>query len=103
MGPFALRPTPHLEIMLIMEVVNFVIGHIGNTARLLTPTTIVGDEDLQQKGKGSTCKGSNSMDHIIVCMLSSVEKREKELTQAIRDFRETLEQTGTGNNIGFVF
>ncbi|EAT82882.1 hypothetical protein HBI56_068090 [Parastagonospora nodorum] len=90
-GPFSLRSNPNLEVMLIIELVDSVIAHIGHAARLLTPGT-TGDPS-QDLGRGTmTPKGTHSMDHIVVSMLSAVQESEKGLMGSIHNIRDILTQ-----------
>ncbi len=100
MGPFSLRSNPNLEIMLIIEVVNIVIGRIGYVARLLTPGT-TGDLSQDLDSRRMTPGGTNSMDHIIVSMLSTVQQSEKGLMGVIHSIRDVMTQRYLNPDVTF--
>lgn len=100
MGPFALRSSPNLEVMLVIELVNFVIGHIGHAARHLTPET-TGDPSQDSGSRRMTPGGTHSMDHIIVSMLSAVQESEKESIGAIHGIRDVMTQRHLSPNVTF--
>lgn len=99
-GPFSLRSNPSLEVMLIIELVHFVIGHIGHAARLMTPGT-TGDHSQNRGRRRMTPGGTHSMDHIIVSMLSAVEGSEKGLLEAIHAIRDIMTQRFLSPNVTF--
>jgi hypothetical protein len=99
-GPFSLRSNPNLEAMLIIELVNFVIDHIGHAARLLTPGT-TGDPSQDFGRTRMTPGGTHSMDHIIVSMLSAVQESEKGLMGAIHSIRDIMTQRHLNPSVTF--
>ncbi|KAL9084252.1 MAG: hypothetical protein Q9165_008163 [Trypethelium subeluteriae] len=99
-GPFSLRSNPNLEVMLIIELVNFVIGHIGHAARLLTPGT-TGDPPQDIGRRRMTPGGTHSMDHVIVSMLNTVQESEKGLMGAIHSIRDIMTQRHLSPNFTF--
>jgi hypothetical protein len=97
-GPFSLRSNPILEVVLINEVVNFIIGHVGHAARLLTPGT-TGDSSQDLGRRRMTPGGTHSMDHIIVSMLNAVQESERGLVGAIHSIRDLMMQRNLSPNV----
>lgn len=99
-GPFSLRSNPNLEVILIIELVDSVIAHIGHAARLLTPGA-TGDPSQELSHGAMTPGGAHSMDHIIVSMLSAVQESEKGLIGAIHSIRDMVTQRHLSPDVMF--
>ncbi|KAH7378437.1 hypothetical protein DE146DRAFT_774507 [Phaeosphaeria sp. MPI-PUGE-AT-0046c] len=99
-GPFSLRSNPNLEVMLIIELVRFVIGRIGQAARLMTPGA-TGCPSRDLGCKGVTPEGTQSMDQIIVSTLNTIKGSEQVLLGAIHGIRDIMTQKYLSPNVTF--
>jgi hypothetical protein len=97
-GSFSLLSSPGLKVSLIIELVSFLVGHIGHTIEMTTPPTVATTRNAYHQPERSS-KSSSAMTDVISSTHNAVRERENELMEAMSRIRRTLMRSRPGTNI----
>lgn len=88
-GSFTLSSSPRLQTLLVIELVAFLVGYIGDTIELAIPTADPSDCNVFNLPAHSS-KSRNAMDDIVRSTYATMRAREKEMLDATRRIRRNL-------------
>lgn len=73
-GSIALHSSPTLKVSIIIELVSFLVGHIGHTVEMTTPTT-VNRNTFHQPQPTRSSKSSSAMTDVLSSTQNAVRER----------------------------
>lgn len=101
-GSFSLHSTPSLKVPLIIELVSFLVGHLGHTVDIEAPPIA---PPVSASGKAflsaeKSSKSNNAMTEVVTSMHNAVKEREKDLADTMGRIRMALMRSRLGVSFG---
>ena len=91
-GSFSLRSSPVLEALLVIELVTFLVRHLGHTIELTASTANSRDDATSERSS----KSSSAMTDVTSSTLKAVREREEELIESMSRIRRALMRSRPG-------